>query len=77
MPECHPWTGVFHHLPDLLPHIRLVAMNSAVGTGRFRFLKRALVKASPGVTKEISAYRAKVFAGFMHVTAIDPYHRLD
>jgi hypothetical protein len=77
MPECHPWTGVSHHLPDLLPHIRFIAMYPAVSTGGFPLLKRAFVKVSLCVIEKTHACRAKVFAGFMHVPAIDIEHCLN
>ena len=48
--ENHPRAGKPHHGPNLLPHVRLVAMHLAVGAEGLGLHKGAPVAALPGIS---------------------------
>ena len=67
--EDHPRARPLHHVLDLLPHIRLVAMDLAEGAELFIDLERALFKAEEGVLRERPALLAQ-FLPFRFVLTV-------
>ena len=57
--EDHPRARPLHHVLDLLPHIRLVAMDTTKGAKLFIDLERALFEAEERVLRERSALLAQ------------------
>ena len=57
--EDHPRTRPLHHVLDLPPHIRLVAMDLAKGAEPFIDLERTLFEAEERVLRERSALLAQ------------------
>ena len=57
--EDHPRARPLHHVLDLLPHIRLVAMDLAERTEPFIDLERTLFEAKERVLRERSALLAQ------------------
>ena len=55
----HPGSGKSHHLPDLLPHLRLIAVHSAVAAECLFFHKRTFLAAEPGVFGEFPTGRTQ------------------
>ena len=56
VPDRHDWVmpdharaGITHHIPDPLPHIRFVAVNSTVLAGGFLDPEGAIGQPFPGV----------------------------
>jgi hypothetical protein len=68
----HPWTGISHDDPDLFAAIALVAMNRALGTGRFFSAKSAPIQTQTGIVHQAFAIAAQVVA--MVSAAIDVDH---
>lgn len=56
--ENHTGSGIPHHRPDTLPHVRPVAMDPAFGTRRLIRRQGAPVQPPPGVFNERPALRA-------------------
>lgn len=54
----HPRSGKSHHLPDLLSHLRFIAVHPAVAAERLFFHKRTFLAAEHGVFGEFPAGRA-------------------
>jgi hypothetical protein len=77
MPVQHPWPGVAHRGPDLLPLFRLVAMHRALGACCLALLKRALLEALPGIVLEHLTFFAQPAFYAMATMAVEPDHRLD
>ena len=76
MREYHPRTRPLHHVLDLLPHIRLVAMDLAKRTELFIDLERALFKAEERIFDErpaLLAYRLP-FRFVLAVTILFDHH---
>ena len=75
MREDHPRARPLHHVLDLLPHIRLVAMDLTKGAELFIDLERTLFEAEERVLRERSALLAQ-FLPFctMFAVAILSYH---
>ena len=69
MREDHPRARPLHHVLDLLPHIRLVAMDTTKGAKLFIDLERTLFKAEEGVFGELPALLAQ-FLPFRFVLAV-------
>jgi hypothetical protein len=51
----HPGTGKPHHLPDIIAHIRFIAVHRAMNTNRFPVSEPALLSSLPGVFDQSSA----------------------
>ena len=73
----HTGACVSHDVPYFPPHIRFIAMHSAISTGCFSFLKRAHVETLTGIIQEVAAIITQGGSGFMPVAAIDTYHRFN
>ena len=71
----HTWTGISHDDLDLFAAIALVAMNRALGAGRFFSSKSAPVQSQPGIVHQAFAFVAKVVT--MVIAAINKNHGLD
>ena len=61
MPHCkcrmiqkHPRSGKSHNLPNLLPHLRLVAMHLTVRTECFLFHKGTFLASESGIIRKLS-----------------------
>jgi len=70
MSDKHPWTGIAHDLPDLLPPRLVVAVYSALGTSRFVLYQRALVYALVRIRQQLLTIYAECAAGAMMGHAI-------
>lgn len=73
----HARTGIAHDFSYAVPHFRLVAVNRAIATCRFFFLKWTEPQSFSGILEKLGALQAKFYAGFMVSIAIDRDHRLD
>lgn len=71
----HAGTGVAHHLSDLLPHGRFVAVDGARRTFRFVVAKGALFEAAGRVVAKLAALRAEAFLRSVAAAAEDLDHR--
>lgn len=58
--EQHERTGETHHLTDLFPTVRAVAMDRAVGTGGFGWSIRAVIKTLKGILLQVITIRTEV-----------------
>jgi hypothetical protein len=71
MPVQHAGAGITHHSPDLFPHLGLVAVHGALGTGRFALLKWTALQALPGIASEYLTVCAQVGSGAMLVVTVE------
>jgi hypothetical protein len=72
----HSGAGIFHHRPDLLPHIRFIAMYRAFRASGLVFPKGASFKASRDIVKKSPAFRTQAFFLAMLSMAEDINHQL-
>ena len=77
MPPEHPRAGVAHDGLDLLPQRRLIAMNRAIGTGGYVFLKWAPLQSALNVIPQRRAVRAESGCISVPAFAVKPDHGLD
>ena len=76
--EKHAWPGPLHHLPDLLPLVRAVAMDDAGRTGWLGIAEHAALEALRCIFEQHAAVRAKRLAINVAVAAaIHVHHRCD
>ncbi len=71
----HPRPGIPHDLSHLLTALTLIAVDGAIGAGRFVGAKPAAVEPHGGVIQEVLAFEAKGGCGAMLVPAITTDHR--
>ena len=85
MPHCkcrmiqkHPRSGKPHNLPDLLPHLRLVAMHLTVRTECFLFHKGTFLASESGIIRKFLTGRTHLSCRFviyfMILPAVQPDH---
>jgi len=77
VPVQHARPTVAHHGADLLPHVRLVAVDRALGTSGLALLKGAPVQTGEGVVEKLSAVGAEFGCTLMLIAAVQPDHGLD
>jgi hypothetical protein len=77
MTVCHPWPGVVHHLLYPFPHIRLITVNTAVGTGRLVSLEGAFLKTPAGIFTEFPAFSAEITTGAVLTLTVQVNHRFN
>ncbi len=77
MPVCHTRPGKAHNVFNLLSHIRLIAVYSAVSAGCLPFLEGTFIKAFLRIFKESTTFRAKDILCFVLMMTIDSYHLLN
>ena len=77
MPVEHPWARVPHDGLDLLPDLRLIAVNRAFDAGRFGFLKRAALQPDGRVVKQRAAFDAQIPARAVNALAETGDHGRD
>lgn len=70
----HPWSREPHHLNDLRPHNRAVAMHRAFCTYRLLFTKQAMAKPLPGIIGKPLAIAAQGPVSLMLCLAIQQNH---
>jgi len=76
MTQQHAWAGVSHNLFGLGSLCRLVAVNGAVGAGRFVLSVGAFPQPHFGIVQKLLALVAQEIPGFVMVSsAIDANHR--
>lgn len=73
----HAWAGVFHHRPDLFPHVRFIAMHRAFRTLGFVLFERAFFKALGNIVKKLTAFRTQAFFPVVLPTAENINHQPD
>lgn len=73
----HSGAGILHNSFDFFPHLRLIAMDFAVGTESFGFFERAFVTSLPGVFPQPGAGRAKAVISRVMTAAVNSYHLSD
>ena len=73
----HPRAGEPHDLSDLFPHLRLVAVNLAVGTEGLVFHERAPVAACAGIIRQCLALWAETGFHAVLFTAVQTDHQCD
>jgi len=74
MAERHSRTCPPHHLPDLLPLVRAIAMHHAVRASRLGVTEQTAFEATLGVARQGSALRAQRLP-FVVMAAIQEDHR--
>ena len=85
MPHCkcrmiqkHPRSGKPHNLPNLLPHLRLVAMHLTVRTECFLFHKGTFLASESGIIRKFLTGRTHLSCRFviflMILPAVQPDH---
>lgn len=57
----HAEAGVFHHCPDLFPHVRFIAMHRAFWTVGLVIFERTFFKALGNIVKKLTAFRTEAF----------------
>ena len=77
MPTQHTRAGVPHYRPDLLSHLRLVAMHRALGASGLVFMERTSVKTSQRIVPKLSTFRAEFPLASMVIAAVEAYHGLN
>lgn len=78
MMKDHPRSCVSHNLPDLLAFLRLIAVNTAVGTECLVLHERTFVRALHGIHTQFRAFRTELsFPAVMHVPAVQADHLTD
>jgi hypothetical protein len=75
MIEKHPGSGVSHHLPDPLLHLRFVAVYLAESARAFVRFERTTFQPLPAICQQFLARRAQLFVAFFF-PAIEPDHLL-
>jgi len=73
----HSRTGISHHCPDLLPHVRFIAVHGTCRALRLVVPEGAFFEASGGVVKKLPAFRAEDFRSAMPPVTEDLDHCLD
>ena len=73
----HPGARVTHDLPDLLPHIRLVAVDGTFGAGRLAGTEGTAFETSEGVVAELPAVLTQVATRRVVCTTVERDHRAD
>ncbi len=73
----HPWPGKSHDAAHPVPHVGLVAMDRAVGAGRFFGLKGALFYPLHGIGEQGLTFCAQGPPGPVMSAAVNPDHRPD
>jgi len=73
----HPGAGVAHGGADLLPHVRVVAMDGAVGAGGLPFTERTFDQPPAGIAQKLSAAETNFASHAVMPPAVKPDHRLD
>lgn len=76
MPITHSEAGKSHDYPNLVPHLRIVAMYTTLGACCLTFLERAFLKAFQRIICNLSAFPAK-FSILMVAAAVNRYHGLN
>ena len=71
----HAEASVTHHLSDLFPHGRFVAVDGARGAFGFVVTEGALFEAAGGVVAKLAALRAEAFFRTVVAAAEDFDHR--
>ena len=78
MIQKHPRSGKPHNLPDLLPHLRLVAMHLTVRTECFLFHKGTFLASESGIIRKFLTGRTHLSCRFviyfMILPAVQPDH---
>lgn len=72
----HPGAGKTHDSPDLFPHIRFIAMDTAVGTEGLRLHEGTPVTAEPGIGVQGGTFGAECFAAVLFA-AVNGDHQGD
>ena len=73
MPD-HTGSGIPHDLTDLLPHLRLIAMDRTVAAGSLVFLKGAVFKPEPRVFQQLPTFIAEFPFCMVIVPAVNSDH---
>ncbi len=74
MPQEHARAGISHDFLHPVPHLGLVAMDRATGTGRLLRPKGTAIQPAGGVVEQFGTLRAERAAGPMVLTAVKPDH---
>ena len=67
----HPWTRVSHHMPNTLPHIGFVAVDSAGSTRCLTFLYGTSGKALSCIVEKFATFEAESSSRSVLLAAID------
>lgn len=70
-------TGIFHHSPDPVSHLRFIAVHRALGTPWFVLPERTLLEAHDGIFQELPAFGAEPGSSAMMSVTEDPDHRFE
>jgi len=73
----HAGAGVAHHRPDLLPHVRFIAVHGALRAFRLVVPERTFVEALGDIGEEFSTLRAQALRSVMVAMAEDLDHCFD
>ena len=74
MIEHHSRAGKAHHLTDFLPHLRFVAMHSAVRAECLRFHKRTMIASGLCIAFQFSTFAAEFAFGVVLLSAVQRDH---
>lgn len=74
MIEHHSRAGKAHHLTDFLPHLRFVAMHSAVRAECLRFHKRTMIASGLCIAFQFSTFAAESAFGVVLLSAVQRDH---
>ena len=66
-----------HYHPDLLSHVRLVAMHRALGAGGLVLPERTSVETNQCIVPELTTFEAKLTLAPMVIAAIEADHGLN
>jgi hypothetical protein len=70
----HAGSCVSHHLPDLLPLLRVVTMDRALRAGWFLIREGAFLQTFLRIRQELGTLRAQILRGPVCVPAMDGHH---